>query len=286
MKKILSWFTLSVIFRLLGRQHTQNFIEKYLRYSNSNLLPFAHRQLGIMKWQNLEVSGETWLIQYLLPRIFSHLSGDSLELVDVGANKGEYAAILRLVFPKARLHVFEPNPKHAHTLLNLATGSGGRIVVNQLALSANNGHAILHVVPQDVDAALASLQQAVVQQLHGSAQTREISVTLQTLDDYCLRQGVQHIHFLKIDTEGHELEVLKGATSLIARHAIDIIQFEFNEMNVMARVFLKDFYEILPDYQFYRLDTDRLIPLREYNPIHEIFQFQNIIAIHPSVQYV
>jgi hypothetical protein len=49
-------------------------------------------------------------------------------------------------------------------------------------------------------------------------------------------------------------------------------------MNVMSRSFLKDFYDILPDYNLYRLHKDGLIRLGNYDSSNEIFLFQNIIA--------
>jgi len=65
----------------------------------------------------------------------------------------------------------------------------------------------------------------------------------------------------------------------LSARRIGLIQFEFNELNVLSRVFLKDFYDLLPGYSLYRMDTDRLHPLGDYSPINEIFRYQNILAI-------
>lgn len=85
---------------------------------------------------------------------------------------------------------------------------------------------------------------------------------------------------LKIDTEGHELNVLKGARLTIAKGMVDVIQIEFNEMNVISRTFFKDIIDILPGYDFYRLLPDGLLPLGAYKILDfEIFAFQNIVAL-------
>ena len=55
-----------------------------------------------------------------------------------------------------------------------------------------------------------------------------------------------------------------------------------DQMNVAARVFLRDFYDLLSDYRFFRLDTRRLIPLGPYQPRNEIFQFQNLLAVRAA----
>jgi len=99
------------------------------------------------------------------------------------------------------------------------------------------------------------------------------------LDEYCKANNVSQIDLLKIDTEGFELEALQGATELLRNKAIKIIQFEFKEVNIVKRRCLKDFYELLDGFTFYRLDENRLIPLNEWQPIHEIFMSQNIVAI-------
>jgi hypothetical protein len=70
---------------------------------------------------------------------------------------------------------------------------------------------------------------------------------------------------------------------MISLDRIDFIQFEFNEMNIISRVFLKDFYQILSNYNLYRLDSNRLIPLFNYDSTNEIFKFQNFLAIHNYV---
>jgi FkbM family methyltransferase len=52
------------------------------------------------------------------------------------------------------------------------------------------------------------------------------TVRLETLDDYCDRSKITHINLLKIDTEGHDLDVLAGSDALLSRHAIDLIRVE------------------------------------------------------------
>ena len=84
---------------------------------------------------------------------------------------------------------------------------------------------------------------------------------------------------LKIDTEGHEFAVLRGASNLLKTGRIDVIHFEFNEMNVVSRVFFKDIWDFLPNYDFYRMLPDGLAQIKNYSPVFcEIFAYQNIVA--------
>jgi FkbM family methyltransferase len=130
----------------------------------------------------------------------------------------------------------------------------------------------------------ASLSRGAVAR-EGGGQTSETLVKLVTLDWFCQQNAVSRIRLLKIDTEGYELEVLKGARGMLERGDIDLIQFEFNEMNPYTRVFFHDFLNILPNYRLCRLLPNALLPLEPYVPLeHELFAFQNIVAIHRSLQ--
>ena len=104
-----------------------------------------------------------------------------------------------------------------------------------------------------------------------------------TLDLLCDDLGIEGIDFLKIDVEGHELEVLKGGEGLITGRKIAAIQFEIADCNTSSRVFLQDFYRKLPGHRLFRLNTNDLIPLGCYSARNEIFQFQNILALRADL---
>ena len=100
------------------------------------------------------------------------------------------------------------------------------------------------------------------------------------LDAAAAELGFAKIDLLKIDTEGHELAVLQGAKQLLERGAIDVIQFEFNEMNVISRVYMRDFMQLLADFRFFRLLPTGAMPMDAYDPrVMEIFAFQNIACV-------
>jgi hypothetical protein len=95
---------------------------------------------------------------------------------------------------------------------------------------------------------------------------------------------VTQIGLLKIDTEGHEMAVLMGASRLLKRGGIDFIQFEFNEMNVFSRVFMRDFFDLLPGYTFHRLLPETAIKLASYDPVFmEVFAYQNLVCVRKGL---
>ncbi len=243
-----------------------------------DLLRLAYGSRGIGKYEDLEQSGERYLIEKVLPQL---LPTAPLTFLDVGANEGSFAHQLRARFPEARLMAFEPNPASYQRLVKASEKLGFRAI--HAAVGPVNGTASLYDRPEQEGTAHASLHRDVLTDLHLLRDVREYQVDVITLDTFTQKNGIQKVDFLKIDTEGHELEVLRGGTRLITEGRVSVIQFEFNEMNVISRCFLRDFYNLLPDYDIFRLDTNRLIPLGPYASINEVFQFHNLLALHRHI---
>ena len=77
-----------------------------------------------------------------------------------------------------------------------------------------------------------------------------------------------------------------GSKNMLVDAKIGVIQFEFNEFNIISKTYMKDFYNLLNDYQFFRImPQNRLFRMGEYNSNHEIFRYQNILAIHKSLNF-
>jgi methyltransferase FkbM-like protein len=84
-----------------------------------------------------------------------------------------------------------------------------------------------------------------------------VEVLAHTLDDFCDRQGIRHINFLKVDVEGFELSVFKGAERLLSERGIDYICFEISKDPLKgAGVESREVFEALEPhgYTAYRFD--------------------------------
>ena len=74
---------------------------------------------------------------------------------------------------------------------------------------------------------------------------------MDTVDRFSADHGLVAITLLKVDTEGHDLSVLRGASSMLNQGVIGIVQFEYNWRWVASRTFLKDVFDLadsLPRY--------------------------------------
>jgi FkbM family methyltransferase len=188
-------------------------------------------------------------------------------IFDVGAFRGDYAAMARGVLPRAVIHCFEPGQTGLPRLHRLAQEAD--LHVHELALAGAAGQATLHSDPDTPT--MASLHPGALAGV-GATATRHQPVEATTIDLFCEEHAIRYVDLLKIDTEGTEIDVLRGAARMIAARAVGIIQFEFGYGDVATRTFLRDFYDILErSHTLHRIAPRGLIALGEYDLALEVF---------------
>lgn len=230
-----------------------------------------------MNYKNEKISGEKYLSTFL-KRNYSLIT-----IFDVGAHHGDYTNLF--VETDASIYCFEPNPssfnyvqKRFHTQKN--------VNLFNMGLSSKGGESQIFDYKNLEGSYHASMYKEVFTHLHNSMPV-SAEIRVETVDHFSQENGIERINLLKIDTEGHELEVLKGAQSLIDKKCVDVIHFEFNEMNVISRIFLMDFFSLLHSYNLYRLLPNDFLPINyKYPHKIEFFAFQNIVAFRKEIDKI
>jgi FkbM family methyltransferase len=243
----------------------------FLKRFNYSLFYLSARAIGLLNYSSAKISGENRAISLAV-------SGKSAPVVfDVGANEGQWIAEVLAVCPNAIIHAFEPQIK----LAALVGAKYPNVVVNNLGVGDAVGVLELFDYAGHAGSQHASLMAGVIDGIH-NGNLRSQSVSVETLDAYCAQHHIEHIDFLKIDVEGFELKVLHGANLMLKSNKIDVIQFEFNEMNVIGRTFMRDFFECLGDnFKIYRLLPHGLMLLdKKEHWFNEQFLYQNVLAIN------
>jgi FkbM family methyltransferase len=133
---------------------------------------------------------------------------------DVGANIGLISGNLLRSFPSAKFYLFEPNPDLTRRLTSLFTAMSN-VSITETALSDRNARARLNIVPRHSAISTLSSTQ--------NAGAIGIDVELQTGDHFLSTHSESAPDLIKIDVEGHEVEVLQGCQKLIATHKPVII---------------------------------------------------------------
>ncbi len=198
---------------------------------------------------------------------------------DVGANEGKYTKLIHSVITNAEIYAFEPHYK-TYKLLNENVKAIQNVKTFNIAVSDKISKLKLFDYIEKDGSGHASLNSEIFSTVH-KASTISHEVEAKTIDVISEENKLKQIDFLKIDVEGHELEVLKGAKKMLSNKKISIIQFEFTQLNTTIKVFFKDFYELLSDnYKIYRLLPNNMLEIKTYNPtFDEIFGYQNYVAI-------
>ena len=136
---------------------------------------------------------------------------DGMTVLDIGAHHGLYTLLAsRLVGQKGKVIAFEPSPRERLRLeRHLRLNRCGNVRVEGVALDQSPGESDLFLVEGSEDYCNSLRPPAVL------AKTTKVSVKVITLDEYLSREPVLKVDFIKLDVEGAELGVLKGAKHLL-----------------------------------------------------------------------
>lgn len=193
---------------------------------------------------------------------------------DVGANVGDWTALALRINSHLTIHCFEPS---CATYQRLLARTPSQVICNNFGLSSRVEERTLFVFENHSGCNSLYRRQGLEDGWGLATQKREETIHLETIDDYCQIHGVQAIDFLKVDVEGHELEVFKGAKGMLSRGTIKYIQFEYGGCNIDARVLLKDIFEFFTPhpYNFFKIYPRELRAVPRYDQRLENFQYQN-----------
>jgi FkbM family methyltransferase len=151
-------------------------------------------------------------------------------VLDIGAHHGYYTLLAsQKVGPLGRVIAFEPSPRERRNLKqHLRMNGCTNVQVEELALGETEGRAELYVV-KGRETGCNSLRPPQVRQ---STEATEVGVA--RLDDYVRQHDLQRVDFMKMDVEGAELSVLKGATEFLERKSRPVIFCEVQDMRTRA----------------------------------------------------
>lgn len=218
---------------------------------------------------NMLTNGELKTIQRLIK--------NDMVIFDIGANKGEWSTHVLKHCPTVSVFCFEPHPTPFKALQkNLAAYQHTEAF--NVAISNDIGTHPIYIYNKNSE--LSSLYYRPIVDTILQELPHTIDVPTQTLDHFCHVHAIQHIDFLKIDTEGSELNVLLGAYSLLHNKQIDTIQFEYGGAYTDAHTTLKKVYTLLKEcgYNIYRIAANALLEITSWDDRLENFKYSNYIA--------
>ena len=156
---------------------------------------------------------------------------EGMTVFDAGANVGELTLLFsRFVGESGTVHAFEASKNVFHKLQTVCALTGRRnVALNHSALSDKSGGIRLNVY----DETYSSFNSQARRPLKDYGLDLEpvgVEETLATtVDEYCEKHAIEFIDLLKIDVEGAELQVLKGAARMLKSKKIACLTFEFGQ---------------------------------------------------------
>lgn len=229
------------------------------------------------------VSNGELLIQSCVVEAYRNggLNEPRLVVFDVGANIGDWSLALANQLARTNtdeatdIYIFEPVPS-TFDFMTKRLGSENPIFhYEPFALSSETSESVIYF----------SAPNAGTNSLHASSKSgdeQQIAINKITAADFCINHEIDKVHLLKCDTEGHDMEVIRGALPLLNDGKILILQFEYNHRWIYARNYLRDAFiciEELP-YKLAMLQPNELWVFSEWHPELERFFEGNYALIH------
>ncbi len=158
----------------------------------------------------------TWICSRLIR------PGDTV--LDIGANIGMVTILLaRLTGEEGRVHAFEPNPRLIRLLRQVIDRNHlTNVKLHPIALGPES--ATLELRIPKLNSGAASLVRN-----RGMSDCEVVRVAVEQLSAVAAREDIQSVRLIKIDVEGYEAEVLRGADELFQRARPEAILFELND---------------------------------------------------------
>ncbi len=165
-------------------------------------------------------------------------------VVDIGANMGEWTLLLKSIFPESKVLMIEPQSKHKERLENLCK-THSDCFFSQTLLGASIQDTIDFYVADD---GFGNTGSSVFPE-NSNVPVHPIKIPMTTLDNLILQFNIGSPDFIKLDVQGYELEVLKGAKKTISSAAFVLLEVSTWPYNlggplineVIAWMFEKDF---------------------------------------------
>jgi FkbM family methyltransferase len=201
-----------------------------------------------------------------------------LILFDIGANVGQYGIEFKSKFPDSKIYSFEPS-KLAFEELVIASSRFQNWASYNFGFGSEEKHLELYApLAGSASATLINQEKVYGRDSNYSFELVEIRV----LDGFVKANPDKFPNILKIDIEGFELDCLKGSLNSLSE--INIIQFEFGEINIDSRTYFRDYWNFFSNlgFKLFRVTRTAPIEIKDYNESLETFAVTNYLAVRDS----
>lgn len=222
----------------------------------------AKMYINLFLWPSM-MDRALGVYEYWKTKLVCRLVKEEMTIIDIGAHKGNYSVLFAtLMHDRGRVLAFEPDPDNCYWLRkNIEVNNYKCIELHQCALSDKEGSATFY--PAN---GMGSLVRRPA--LKTPSQKEPIPVQTRTLDNVLNEEHIHDVDIIKMDVEGHDLSVLRGAQHTLTKsNNVKLLM----DVDVFTNAERKELFEFLKScgFQIYRIGSE-LKPVERAN---ELFLF-------------
>ena len=253
----------------------KTFSSKFYNNLTDILLHIALKLKGYKNFGTFNETGEEYLLNMLIKNKVKYC-------LDIGAHNGDYSKKLLETY-NMRVIAFEPMKQSFKNLKNLKNYYSDKFQCFNIALSDKNGFQKIYFAKRNSQLALKIYKKKNINFLK-KKKFKNQKIKVSTLDYFEKKNKnifPRKIDFLKIDTEGNDLKVLKGGLNFIKKYKPEFIQIEMNYHYLFDGENLYQFKKILNNYEVYKIlpFNNGLLKVDENRPENNIFHLSNFVFI-------
>jgi FkbM family methyltransferase len=157
------------------------------------------------------------------------LRHDLRTVIDVGANRGQFTLYALARFASAHIIAFEPLPGARQHMMRLFEGED-RVEVVPLALGETEGEVVMHLSARDDSSSLLPIGGRQVSNFPGTEEVGTTRADVRRLDKVLADRELMRPALLKVDVQGYELPVLRGAEKTLRSFDQILVEASFVEL--------------------------------------------------------
>ena len=254
------------------------FGRKKMQFFNDIVLSLALNAKGYKNYGSFKKTGEKNFI--------NKINNDLFFCIDIGANVGKYTNLL-LTETKSKIISFEPLPLAFKDLQKIEQDNPERLKVYNYAIGEKDETLELNYSNEKSEKA-SFLENLNELSFYDFKNNQKIKTKVYCLDTFFSNNPnllSKNIDLVKIDTEGFEFEVLKGAKKMLEQNPPKYIQIEFNWHQLFKAQTIYNFSKFLHQYDLYQIlpHGNDLIKINPSRPESNIFHLTNFVYIRKDI---
>lgn len=202
---------------------------------------------------------------------------NNLNILDIGGFEGDWSDVIINLNIGAKIKIFEPDYNNFKFLENKYINNINVDVINKGVSNENNK--LLYYKLNSNDRGVRGMSGFVLREVYKKYDFSEIEIEVVKIDDII----DYNIHFMKIDTEGFEFNVLKGCENLLSKHKIDFIQFEYGGTYQDYNIKLNDVISYLKKYDYKIYDIDKNGNFIKIDKFEDDYLYNNFMATYKNI---